>query len=54
MDNKILDNTLPKANLKFIIFHKPTKTEIIMPVLSICDEYSELAFGTSEKDYDGK
>ena len=44
----------PRADLKFIIFHKPTKTEIQMPVLSICEEYSTVSFSTSENDYKGK
>lgn len=44
----------PRADLKFIIFHRPTKTEIQMPVLSICEEYSTISFSTSEKDYEGK
>ena len=41
-------------DLKFIIFHRPTQTEIEMPILSICEEYSSLTFSTSENDYDGK
>ena len=44
----------PRADLKFIIFHRPTKTEIQMPVLSICEEYSSVSFSTSENDYDGQ
>jgi len=43
----------PFVNLKFIIFHKPTKTEIQMPILSICEEYSNISFSASEKDYNG-
>ncbi|MDQ5928573.1 MAG: hypothetical protein QG594_347 [Bacteroidota bacterium] len=55
-ENEALNKTdvMPRANLKFIIFHNPTNTEIEMPVLSICEEYSHLSFGTSEKEYDGK
>ena len=44
----------PRADLKFIIFHRPTKTEIHMPVLSICEEYRNVSFSTSENDYEGK
>lgn len=44
----------PRADLKFIIFHRPTKTEIQMPVLSICEEYSSVSFSTSENDCEGK
>lgn len=44
----------PRADVKFVLFHKPTKTEIEMPVLSICEEYSTISFGTSENDYEGK
>jgi hypothetical protein len=43
-----------RVDLKFIIFHRPTKTEIQMPVLSICEEYSSLLFSASEKDYNGE
>lgn len=46
--------SLPLANLKFIIFHRPTKTEIQMPILTICEEYSTVSFKTSENDYGGK
>jgi hypothetical protein len=42
----------PLADLKFIIFHKPTKTEIQMPVLAICHEYSHISFSTSINDYE--
>jgi len=45
---------LSHADLKFIIFHRPTGTEIQMPVLNISEEYSSLMFSTSEKDYSGK
>lgn len=45
---------LPRANLKFIIFHRPTNTEIQMPVLSICEEYSSVSFSASINDYGGK
>lgn len=45
---------VPRADLKFIIFHRPTQTEIQMPVLSICEEYSTISFSASENDYDGK
>jgi hypothetical protein len=45
---------LNKLALKFIIFHKPTSTEIQMPVLGICDEYSTISFSTSKDDYEGK
>lgn len=44
----------PLADLKFILFHRPSKTEIQMPVLSICEEYSTVSFSTSEKDYNGQ
>ena len=49
--NKVL---CPRADLKFIILHKPTKTEIQMSVLSICEEYSTVSFSTSENDYEGE
>jgi len=45
---------MKKVDLKFIIFHRKTKTEIIMPVLSICEEYSSISFNTKDDDYDGK
>jgi hypothetical protein len=45
---------LPTANIRFILLHKQTQTEIIMPIITICDEYSGLLFQTSEKDYNGK
>jgi hypothetical protein len=46
--------SLPRVDLKFIIFHRLTKTEIIMPVLSICEEYSTVSFSASENEYNGK
>lgn len=45
---------LPRIDLQFILFHRPTQTEIRMPVLGICDEYSQLTFGASRNDYGGK
>lgn len=45
---------VPKVDLYFILVHKPTGTEIKMPVLSICEEYSTVSFSADEKDYDGK
>lgn len=50
----MINDDMPLADLKFILFHRPTKTEIVMPVLTICEEYSTLSFETSENDYDGK
>jgi len=42
---------LPGADLKFILWHRETKTEIEMPVLSICEEYSSISFSTKDGDY---
>ena len=53
-DNKIVDDTIKRAYLKFILFHRPTSTEIQMPVLSICEEYSTVSFSSSENDHKGK
>lgn len=50
----IKEEETPLADLKFILFHRPTKTQIEMPVLLICEEYSTLSFRTSENAYDGK
>ena len=41
------------VDIRFILFHKPTRTEIVMPVLDICEEYSSISFSTSEGDYNG-
>ena len=41
------------ANVKFILFHRETKTEIEMPVLAICEEYSTISFSTRDSDYNG-
>lgn len=58
-DNKTAENkqftipsVMPSVDLKFILVHKQKGTEIEMPVLSICDEYSNISFGTKEGDYD--
>ena len=40
-----------RIDLKFIIFHRKTQTEIEMPVLAICEEYSHLSFSTKENSY---
>lgn len=32
------------ADVSFLLVHRATQTEIAMPVLSICEEYSEIAF----------
>jgi len=42
---------MPSADLKFILWHRKTKTEIEMPVLSICEEYSTISFETKQGDY---
>ena len=41
------------ANVKFILFHRETNTEIEMPVLSICEEYSTISFSARDEDYNG-
>lgn len=46
-----IGDVMPSADLKFILLHKETKTEIEMPVLSICEEYSAIAFGTKKGAY---
>lgn len=51
---KLITMNYPNVDLKFILFHKPTQTEIIMPVLGICEEYSTISFSASEDDYGGK
>jgi hypothetical protein len=52
-----IGGVMPSADLKFILWHRETKTKIEMPVLSICEEYSNIAFGTKEgaynEDYNG-
>jgi hypothetical protein len=45
---------VPKADLKFILFHRQTGTEIEMPVLSICQEHSHIAFSTKMGAYEDK
>lgn len=42
------------ADLKFVIIHKKNGIEIEMPVLSICDEYSNIAFTTRDGAYNDK
>jgi hypothetical protein len=48
---------MKKADIKFILYHRETKTEIEMSVLGICDEYSHLEFAPDPekhgKKYDG-
>ena len=48
---------MKKADIKFILFHRETETEIEMPVLSICEEYSSISFSTKtgayNDDYNG-
>jgi len=46
-----IPGVIPSADLKFILVHKQKGTEIEMPVLSICDEYSNISFGTKEGAY---
>jgi hypothetical protein len=46
--------SLQPVNLYFILKHKVTNEEIVMPVLSICEEFSHIAFSTKNKDYKGK
>jgi len=46
-----IGGVMPFADLKFILLHRETKTEIEMPVLSICDEYSSISFGTKDGAY---
>ena len=46
-----IPSVMPSADLKFILTHKQNGTEIEMPVLSICDEYSTISFGTKEGAY---
>jgi hypothetical protein len=41
------------VDLYFIALHLPTNTEIRMPVLSICEEYSSISFNTLPNEYDG-
>ena len=50
MNNRDYED-MPIADLKFILWHRETKTEIEMPVLSICEEYSHIAFGTKDGSY---
>jgi hypothetical protein len=45
---------LPKADVYFILLHRETGIEIKMPVFSICEEYSTIAFSTDERDYNGQ
>jgi hypothetical protein len=42
---------ITNVDLKFILWHRKTETEIEMPVLSICEEYSSISFGTKEGSY---
>lgn len=42
-----------KAVIKFVLFHRDSGTEIEMPILSICEEYSAISFSASEDDYCG-
>ena len=46
-----IPDVMPSADLKFILWHRETKTEIEMPVLSICEEYSTISFSTKYGDY---
>ena len=46
-----IGGVMPSADLKFILVHKQKGIEIEMPVLSICDEYSTISFGTKEGAY---
>jgi hypothetical protein len=46
-----IGSVMPSADLKFILIHKENGTEIEMPVLSICEEYSKMSFGTKNGDY---
>ena len=41
------------VDLYFIALHKPTNTEIRLPSLYICEEYSSISFGTLPNEYDG-
>ncbi len=42
---------LKRADVYFILEHKVTKNEIIMPVLGICEEYGNCSlFTTSAKN----
>ena len=49
-----MEVNLPNCDLKFILFHKETKIEIVMPVLSICEEYSTIQFSTKKGHYEDK
>ena len=44
-------DVMPSADLKFILWHRETNTEIEMPVLSIRKEYSSIAFRTKQGAY---
>jgi len=46
-----IGGVMPSADLKFILIHKKNGTEIEMPVLSICEEYSSIAFRTKDGAY---
>ena len=49
-----MNNNLPIADIHFVLVHKKTNTEIKMPVLSICEEYSGIIFSTKQSDYNGE
>ena len=43
---------MKKLDIKFILLHRDTNTEIEMPVLGICEEYSCVTFATMNGAYD--
>jgi hypothetical protein len=45
---------MKEVDLHFILYHRKSKKEIVIPVAWICAEYSCLSFSTREGDYKGK